>query len=137
MLFDRLSLPLSRSPLDYLSGVLRAGTASRPVSKNRALPAGQQAFMTLAYLKNAHTFAQLGAGFNAGTTTAWRHANEAGELLKACSCTVQVPFGLLKGRPVFDDPGLRDELWQRLNDNPESTSWPRNSTCGPASRSRC
>ena len=30
----------------------------------------------------------------------------------------EVPFGLLKGRPVFDDPVLREELRQRLNDAP-------------------
>jgi hypothetical protein len=41
--------------------------------------------MTLAYLKNAHTFAQLGASFSVGTTTAWRYVNEAVELLKARS----------------------------------------------------
>jgi hypothetical protein len=41
--------------------------------------------MTLAHLKNAHTFAQLGAGFNVGTTTAWRYVNEAVKLLSARS----------------------------------------------------
>jgi hypothetical protein len=54
-------------------------------SKGRALTAGQQALMTLAYLKNAETFAQLGAGFKVGTTTAWRYVNEAVKLLSARS----------------------------------------------------
>jgi hypothetical protein len=54
-------------------------------SKNRALTAGQQALMTLAYLKNAETFAQLGAGFKVGTTTAWRYVNKAVKLLSARS----------------------------------------------------
>jgi hypothetical protein len=84
MLFYRSSLPLSRSTLDYLSGVLRRHR-KQIGSKNRALTAGQQALMTLAYLKNAETFAQLGAGFKVGTTTAWRYVNEAVMLLSARS----------------------------------------------------
>jgi hypothetical protein len=65
VLFYRSSLPLSRSTLTYLSGVLRRHR-KQTGSKKRALPAGQQALMTLAYLKNAHTFAQLGAGSASG-----------------------------------------------------------------------
>jgi hypothetical protein len=37
------------------------------------------------YLKNAETFAQLGADFKVGTTTAWRYVNEAVKLLSARS----------------------------------------------------
>jgi hypothetical protein len=84
LLFYRSSLPLSRSTLNYLSGVLRRHR-KQIGSKNRALTAGQQALMTLAYLKNAETFAQLGAGFAVGTTTAWRYVNEAVMLLSARS----------------------------------------------------
>jgi hypothetical protein len=84
LLFYRSSLPLSRSTLEYLSGVLRRHR-KQIGSKNRALTAGQQALMTLAYLKNAETFAQLGAGFKVGTTTAWRYVNEAVMLLSARS----------------------------------------------------
>ena len=84
MLFYRSSLPLSRSTLEYLSGVLRRHRRQIG-SKNRALTTGQQALMTLAYLKNAETFAQLGAGFQVGTTTAWRYVNEAVKLLSARS----------------------------------------------------
>jgi DDE superfamily endonuclease len=84
LLFYRSSLSLSRSTLNYLSGVLRRHR-KRIGSKNRALTPGQQALMTLAYLKNAETFAQLGAGFEVGTTTAWRYVNEAVMLLSARS----------------------------------------------------
>lgn len=84
MLFYRSSLPLSRSTLEYLTGVLRRHR-KQIGSKNRALTAGRQALMTLAYLKNAETFAQLGAGFQVGTTTAWRYVNEAVMLLSARS----------------------------------------------------
>ncbi|SNR56872.1 Helix-turn-helix of DDE superfamily endonuclease [Actinomadura mexicana] len=41
--------------------------------------------MPLAYLKNGETFAQLGAGFGVGTTTAWRYVNETVTLLSARS----------------------------------------------------
>jgi hypothetical protein len=84
VLFYRSSLPLSRSTLEYLTGVLRRHR-KRIGSKNRALTPGRQALMTLAYLKNAETFAQLGAGFQVGTTTAWRYVNEAVRLLSARS----------------------------------------------------
>src|SRR3954469_23459477 len=84
MLFYRSSLPLSRSTLKYLSGVLRRHR-KQIGSKGRALTAGEQALMTLAYLKNAETFARLGAGFEVGTTTAWRYVNEAVMLLSARS----------------------------------------------------
>jgi hypothetical protein len=84
MLFYRSSLPLSRSTLKYVTGVLHRHR-KQIGSKNRALTAGQQALMTLAYLKNAETFAQLGAGFKVGTTTAWRYVNEAVKLLSARS----------------------------------------------------
>jgi hypothetical protein len=84
VLFYRSSLPLSRSTLEYLSGVLRRHR-TQIRSKGRALTTGQQALMTLAYLKNGETFAQLGAGFKVGTTTAWRYVNEAVQLLSARS----------------------------------------------------
>lgn len=80
MPFYRSSLPLSRSTLEYVSGVLRR-PRKQMGSKNRPLTAGRQALMTLEYLKNAETFVQLGAGFKVGTTTAWRYANEAVTLL--------------------------------------------------------
>jgi hypothetical protein len=84
MLFYRSSLPLSRQTLQYVTGVV--GRHRKQVgSKGRALPPGMQALMTLAYLKNGETFAQLGAGFGVGTTTAWRYINETVTLLSARS----------------------------------------------------
>lgn len=87
MLFYRSSLPLSPRTLAYLAGVLRRHR-KRIGSKNRALTVGEQALMTLAYLKKAETFAQLGAGFGVGTATAWRYVNEAVMLLSARSPTL-------------------------------------------------
>jgi transposase InsO family protein len=69
----------------WVADISYVDTWEQAGSKNRVLTAGQQALMTLAYLKNAHTFAQLGAGFSAGTTTAWRYVNEAVMLLSARS----------------------------------------------------
>ena len=37
----------------------------------------------LAYLRKGDTFAQLAAGFDVGTTTAWRYVNETVDLLAA------------------------------------------------------
>lgn len=69
MLFYRSSLPLSRQTLQYVTGVV--GRHRKQIrSKGRALSAGMQALMTLAYLKNGETFAQLGAGFGVRTATA-------------------------------------------------------------------
>jgi hypothetical protein len=84
MLFYRASLPLSRSTLNYVTGLVRRHRRSIS-SKGRALPPGQQALMTLAYLKKGETFAQLAAGFGVGTTTAWRYVNETVMLLSARS----------------------------------------------------
>lgn len=84
MLFYRSSLPLSRSTLNYLTGLVRRNR-TKLRSKGRVLNPGQQALMTLAYLKKGETFAQLAAGFGVGTTTAWRYVNEAVALLSARS----------------------------------------------------
>ena len=84
MLFYRASLPLSRSTLAYVTGVVRRHRRSIN-SKGRALAPGSQALMALAYLKRGETFAQLAAGFGVGTTTAWRYINEVVMLLSARS----------------------------------------------------
>jgi hypothetical protein len=70
--------------LEYVTGLVRRHRKSVG-SKGRALPPGKQALMTLAYLKKGETFAQLAAGFDVGTTTAWRYVNETVTLLSARS----------------------------------------------------
>ncbi|ROO88066.1 DDE superfamily endonuclease [Actinocorallia herbida] len=84
MLFYRSSLPLSRSTLDYVTGLVRRHRR-KVRSKGRALPPGRQALMTVAYLKKGETYQQLAAGFGVGTTTAWRYVNETVMLLSARS----------------------------------------------------
>lgn len=47
----------------------------------RRLTAGRQALLTLAHLRNGHTYAQLAVGFGVGTSTANRYITQAVELL--------------------------------------------------------
>lgn len=47
------------------------------------LTADRQVLLTLAHLRVGHTYAQLAAGFGVGTTTAYRYAAKAVELLAA------------------------------------------------------
>jgi DDE superfamily endonuclease/Helix-turn-helix of DDE superfamily endonuclease len=84
MLFYRAALPLSRTTLTYLSGVIRRHR--RQISSAwRKLNPGQQALLVLVHLRNGETFAGLAAGFGVGTATAWRYVNEAVALLAARS----------------------------------------------------
>ena len=76
MLSCRAALPLSRSTLTHLSGVIRRHRA-RIASCWRKLNPGQQALLGLVHLRNGETFAGLAAGFGVGTATAWRYATEA------------------------------------------------------------
>ena len=54
----------------------------------RRLPAGRQALLVLAHLRNGHTYAQLAAGFGVGITTAYRYITEAIEVLAALAPTL-------------------------------------------------
>ncbi|WP_353963909.1 hypothetical protein [Streptomyces sp. NBC_00233] len=47
------------------------------------LNAGRQTLPVLAHLRSGHTCAQPAAGFNVGTTTTYRYAAEAIEVLSA------------------------------------------------------
>jgi hypothetical protein len=82
MLFYRAVLPLSRKTLNYVAGIIRRHRASIG-SGWRKLNPGRQALLVLAYLRKGETFADLAAGFEVGTATAWRYVNEAVALLAA------------------------------------------------------
>src|SRR5580693_839211 len=82
MLFYRAALPLSSRTLTFVSGLIRRYRKSIG-SCWRKLNPGQQALLVLAYLRKGETFAELAAGFEVGTTTAWRYVNETVELLAA------------------------------------------------------
>lgn len=49
---------------------------------------GRQALLALAHLRMGHTYAQLAAGFGVATTTAYRYAAEAAELLAGLAPTL-------------------------------------------------
>nr|WP_246023548.1 transposase family protein [Nocardia yunnanensis] len=82
MLFYRSMLPLSRRTLGFVAGMIRRhrraiGSAWRKLDPSR------QALLVLAHLRKAETYADLGAGFDISTTTAWRYVTETIELLAA------------------------------------------------------
>jgi DDE superfamily endonuclease len=82
MLFYRAALPLSSQTLKYVAGIIRRHRASIG-SPWRKLNSGQQALLVLVYLRKGETFADLAAGFEVGTSTAWRYVNETAALLAA------------------------------------------------------
>jgi hypothetical protein len=82
MLFYRAALPLSSKTLTYVAGIIR-GHRKSIGSLWRKLNPGQQALLVLAYLRKGDTFAELAAGFEVGTATAWRYVNETVDLLAA------------------------------------------------------
>src|SRR5512142_740197 len=82
MLFYRAVLPLSGSTLTYVAGVIRRHR--RQIGSCwRKLNPGRQALLVLVHLRKGETFADLAAGFEVGTATAWRYARETITLLAA------------------------------------------------------
>jgi len=82
MLFYRAALPLSRSALAYVAGVIRRHRRQVGSCWRKCGP-GRQALLVLAHLRKGETFAELAAGFGVGTATAWRYVTEAVALLAA------------------------------------------------------
>jgi DDE superfamily endonuclease/Helix-turn-helix of DDE superfamily endonuclease len=82
MLFYRAALPLSSRTLTFVARLIRRHRAAIG-SPWRKLNPGQQALLVLAYLRKGDTFAEIAAGFDVGTTTAWRYVNETVALLAA------------------------------------------------------
>jgi hypothetical protein len=82
MLFYRAALPLSSRTLNFTAGLIRRHRAAIG-SPWRKLNPARQALLVLAYLRKGDTFAELAAGFDVGTATAWRYVNETTALLAA------------------------------------------------------
>jgi hypothetical protein len=82
MLFYRAALPLSSRTLTFVSGLIRRHRKSIG-SCWRKLNPGRQALLVLAHLRKGETFAELAAGFEVGTATAWRYVSETVALLAA------------------------------------------------------
>jgi hypothetical protein len=82
LLFYRAALPLSRQTLTFTAGLIRRHRASIG-SLWRKLNPGQQALLVLVHLRKGEPFAQVAAGFEVGTATAWRYVTETVALLAA------------------------------------------------------
>jgi hypothetical protein len=82
VLLYRAALPLSRKTLTYAAGIIRRHRKAIG-SRWRKLNPAKQALLVLAYLRKGETFAGLAAGFEVGTTTAWRYVEETVALLAA------------------------------------------------------
>ncbi|MBN3933202.1 IS5 family transposase [Streptomyces verrucosisporus] len=87
MLVYPCGLDVSSRSLTFLAARLREHRR-RIGSRWRRLPVGRQALLVLAHLRNGTTYAQLAAGFEVGTSTAYRYINEAVELLAALAPTL-------------------------------------------------
>ncbi|MFC4495596.1 IS5 family transposase [Streptomyces ovatisporus] len=82
MLVYPSGIDVSTSTLRYLSACLRTRRQERG-TRWRRLSVGGQALLVLAHLRSGHTYAQLAAEFDIGTTTAYRYIAEAIDVLAA------------------------------------------------------
>jgi hypothetical protein len=82
MLFYRAALPLSRKTLTFVAGLIRRHRAAIGSPWRKLNPAGRACSCSPTCAKG-DTFAELAAGFDVGTTTAWRYVNETVDLLAA------------------------------------------------------
>jgi hypothetical protein len=87
MLSHPSSISLSTRTLNHLADLIRARRLELR-SRWRRLAAGRQALLALAHLRNGDTPARLAAGFEIGSTTAWRYIREAVDLLAATAPTL-------------------------------------------------
>lgn len=96
-------LDLSSSHLRFLAARLREHRR-RIGSRWRRLPAGRQALLALAHLRNGPTYAQLAAGFGIGTSTVFRYIREAVEVLAGLAPTLHdaVHTAVRKGFMLLD-----------------------------------
>jgi hypothetical protein len=104
MLFCRAALPLSRSTLTYLAGVVRRHR-KKIGSCWRKLNPGQQALLVLVHLRKGETFTGLAAGFGVGTTTAWRYVQETVSLLAARAPKLDAALEAARQLIVLADKG--------------------------------
>ena len=82
MLTYPASIPLSTRSLTRLTELI-SRRREHLGGRWRRLPAGQQALMALAHLRNGDTLTRLAAGFGVSVSTVWRYLREAIDLLAA------------------------------------------------------
>src|SRR5690625_2231393 len=88
MLFYRAALPLSRRTLNLAARTIRAHRKNTG-SRWRRLDPAQQALLVLVHLHKGETLTQVAAGFDVGTTTAWRYVRETTALLAEQAPTLE------------------------------------------------
>lgn len=88
MLFYRAALPLSRRTLNLAARTIRAHRKNTG-SRWRRLDPAQQALLVLVHLHKGETLTQVAAGFDVGTTTAWRYVRETTALLAKQAPTLE------------------------------------------------
>jgi hypothetical protein len=84
VLLYQSALPLSSRTLNFAAQLIRSHRKTIG-SRWRVIGAGDQALLTLAYLHQGHTYAQLAPGFGISTATAARRIHETINLLSACA----------------------------------------------------
>jgi hypothetical protein len=82
------SIPLSTRSLTRLTSVIIAHRRAIG-SRWRKLPAGRQALLVLAHLRNGDTLVRLAAGFGIGISTVWRYLREGIDLLAAATDSLE------------------------------------------------
>ncbi|GAA0904567.1 transposase family protein [Virgisporangium aurantiacum] len=104
------SISLSTRSLNHLADLIRARRKELR-SRWRRLTTSRQALLALAHLRNGDTPAQLAAGFEIGSTTAWRYIREAVDLLattaptlaQAMTSIARLAYAILDGTLVRTD----------------------------------
>lgn len=97
MLFYQAALPLSSRTLNVVARLIRSHRVAIG-SRWRRLDAGQQALMTLVYLRQGETYANIAAGFGSSTATVARRVNETIHLLAATANGLRTQLRRIKRR---------------------------------------
>lgn len=103
MLVHPSGIDVSSSALRFLSARLRQRRRAIGSRWRRPSP-GRQALPALAHLRMGHTYARLAAGFGIGTTTAYRYATEAAELLAGPAPTPADAIRVASTKSFVDRP---------------------------------
>jgi len=86
------AIPLSTRTLTRLAQLIRRERAQGRARWYR-LDSGRQALLVLAHLRNGDTYVRLAAGFDIGTSTAWRYVRGTVDLLAALADDLTTAVG--------------------------------------------
>jgi hypothetical protein len=101
-------MTMSNRALIMLSDALRHRRTQRG-TRWRRLRAGEQALLVLAHLRKGETYTDLAAGFNIGTTTAFRYIREALDVLNDLAPTLEQAIDIARRKAfvILDGTLLR------------------------------